>query len=85
MSGCLEKQTAGDTKSGSEKASPSAGGKSQNFLDRTPKCFPHLLSELSFRTKSWTYEGASGEGFPQSGTLDTQREELRSDFFISIL
>lgn len=80
VGGCLEKQTAGDTKLGSEKPSLAARGKSQNFLDRRAKCLPLLLSELSSRSKSWTHEGAyggrGGRGSPQSGTLDTLRGRM---------
>lgn len=86
MGSCLEKQTAGDTKSGSEKSSLAARGKSQNFLDRRPKCLLLLLSELSSRSNTWTREGAYGGGFPSVWDPGhSQTEDVRSDFFSTIL
>lgn len=81
---CLEKQTAGDTKSGSEKPSLAARRKSQNFLDRRPKCLLLLLSELSSRSNSWTREGAYGGGSPQSGTLDTLRRRIWGQIYSAL-
>lgn len=60
MGGCLEKQTAGDTKSGSEKPSLEQGESPKIFLDRRPKCLPLLISELNSGNKSRTHEGAYG-------------------------